>query len=117
MSADAPSQSVAWIALLLAGVFEIGFTTAMKLSGSGRLWPDVAFIVCVIASFSLLQYAARAIPLGIAYAVWTGVGAAGTLLVSRLVFKDAINAVQIGLVLALIACVAGIKLAESKPPV
>jgi quaternary ammonium compound-resistance protein SugE len=86
----------------------------MKLSGAGRWWPEVAFIACVIISFSLLQYAIRVVPLGIAYAVWTGIGAAGTLLISRLFFKEPINGVQVALVIALIGCVAGLKLAETK---
>jgi len=111
---SAPSVSMAWAALLLAGVFEIGFTTFMKLSTGGRWWAEAAFIGCVIISFTLMQYAIRTIPLGIAYAVWTGVGAAGTLILSRLVFKDTINLVQVALIIALIGCVAGIKLAESK---
>ena len=73
---------MAWLPLLAAGAFEIGFTTCMRYSDSFRNWPWTAgFMVCAFASFTLLDKAARTIPLGTAYAVWVGIGAAGTLLV------------------------------------
>ena len=102
--------NLAWSALLLAGAFEVGFTTAMALENEGKRWATALFYVCIIASFAFLQYAAKTIPLGIAYAVWTGIGAAGTLAVSTLVFRQPLGAVQIGLVVVLIGVVAGLKL-------
>ena len=72
---------MAWIYLVLAGLFEIGFTTSMRYLGWPlKLVPFAAFLVCSIASFWLLISAMKAIPLGTAYAVWTGIGAAGTVL-------------------------------------
>jgi len=102
--------NLAWGALLLAGLFEVGFTTAMALENEGKRWATVMFYVCIITSFGFLQIAAKTIPLGIAYAVWTGIGAAGTLAVSTLVFRQPVSATQIGLVVALIGVVAGLKL-------
>lgn len=101
---------MAWFYLLVAGVFEIGFTTSMKLADRGAGWANITFFACVIASFLFLSAAIKTIPLGIAYAVWTGIGAAGTLLVSTLFFREAMSVVQIGLVIALIMIVAALKL-------
>ena len=71
-----------WIFVLLAGLFEIGFTTSLKLSENfTHLWPSLAFVVFAALSFGLLTNAIRFIPLGTAYAVWTGIGAVGTALV------------------------------------
>jgi quaternary ammonium compound-resistance protein SugE len=105
--------NAAWGALLLAGLFEVGFTTAMALEAQGKRWATVLFYVCIIASFALLQQAAKAIPLGVAYAVWTGIGAAGTLAVSTLAFRQPISPAQIGLVVVLIGVVAALKLTSS----
>jgi quaternary ammonium compound-resistance protein SugE len=105
-----PDPNTAWAALVLAGLFEVGFTTAMTLSQQGKRWGDLLFLVCITASFALLHYSTKTIPLGIGYAVWTGIGAAGTLAVSTLVFKAPIGTAQIALVLVLIAVVAGLKL-------
>ena len=73
MSATTP----AWIVLALAGLLEVAWSYAMKQSqGFTRLWPSVATIVAAAASFVLLSYALRALPLGTAYAAWTGIGGA-----------------------------------------
>jgi quaternary ammonium compound-resistance protein SugE len=70
---------VAWIYLVLAGLLEIGWAIGLKYAqGFTRLWPSVATVVGMIASFVLLAQAARSLPIGTAYAVWTGIGAAGT---------------------------------------
>jgi quaternary ammonium compound-resistance protein SugE len=104
-----------WVYLILAGVFEMGFTTCMRLSDGFRRWEYiVVFAICAICSFGLLTLATRTISLGIAYAVWTGMGAAGTLVLSRLFFKDSLSSVQIGFVLLIILSVVGLK--YSHPP-
>ncbi|HZY80460.1 MAG TPA: multidrug efflux SMR transporter, partial [Cyclobacteriaceae bacterium] len=68
-----------WIYLLIAGLFEVGFTTSLKLSKDFSVpkW-TVAFYICIILSFHFLSEATKSIPLGTAYAVWTGIGAVGT---------------------------------------
>jgi quaternary ammonium compound-resistance protein SugE len=100
--------------LVIAGVFEVGFTTAMNFTGKGKWMGEAAFVVCIILSFTFLQMAVKTIPIGIAYAVWTGIGATGTLAVSTLVFKQPITGMQIVFVLILVGAVAGLKLTSAK---
>lgn len=106
-------MGAAWAALLVAGLFEVAFTTCLRLSqGFTRpLW-TAAFAVCAFLSFWFLAYAQRAIPLGTAYAIWVGIGAVGTLLVGVAFFAERPTALQWVLVLGIVACVAGIKLSE-----
>lgn len=103
------AQWTAWAMLVCAGFFEVGFTTAMKFASKGVWMAQVLFVACVIASFTLLSEATKTIPIGIGYAVWTGIGAAGTLAVATLYFKEPISPLQIGCVLMIIAAVAGLK--------
>lgn len=78
-----------WIALAVAGLFEVVWATAMKQShGFTRLGPSVLTIVAMIASFGLLAYAMRALPLGTAYTIWTGIGAVGAFLVGITVLGE-----------------------------
>ena len=100
-----------WTYLILAGVFEIGFTTSMRYLG----WPlkpvpFAAFLVCSILSFWLLIVAIRTIPLGTAYAVWTGIGAAGTVLAGILCYGEPVTALRMVLLATLIGSIAGLKL-------
>jgi quaternary ammonium compound-resistance protein SugE len=103
----------AWVALLLAGLFEVAFTTCLRLSdGFTRLGWSIAFAVAAILSFGFLSIAQRTIPLGTAYAVWVGVGAVGTLLVGVGFFAERPTTLQWVLVFGIVACVVGIKLSE-----
>jgi quaternary ammonium compound-resistance protein SugE len=71
-----------WIALVVAGLFEIVWAAAMKQShGFTRLWPSLLTLAAMLASFGLLAYAMRSLPLGTAYMIWTGIGALGAFLV------------------------------------
>ena len=73
---------MAWAMVVVAGIFETGFAVLLKLShGISRLWPTVGFAVCALISFALLTLALKELEVGPAYAVWTGLGAAGTALV------------------------------------
>ncbi len=73
---------MAWVALVIAGLLEVGWATAMKLSeGFTRFWPSVWTIVLMIISFGLLSFSMRSLPLGTAYGVWTGIGAVGSVIV------------------------------------
>ena len=104
-----------WVWLLIAGAFEIGMTTALKLEQqhSQFLWLFLAFAV---AGFECLAKAIRTIPLGLAYAVWTGIGAVGTLLIGAFVFGDPIGPARVLLLAVLVAAMVGLKLvAGSKP--
>ncbi|OUN01166.1 MAG: hypothetical protein BAA04_13250 [Firmicutes bacterium ZCTH02-B6] len=95
---------MAWTALLVAGLLEVGWATSMKLSnGFTRLGPTVATFVLMIISFGLLSFAMRFLPLGTAYTVWTGIGAVGSALVGILIMKessDPVRLICLGLILA-----------------
>ncbi|RZK83182.1 MAG: multidrug efflux SMR transporter [Pedobacter sp.] len=99
-----------WIYLILAGLFEIGFTTSMKLSNnfSNLKWTG-GFIICVVISFALINKATQTIPLGTAYAVWTGIGAAGTVIVGAFFFSEPLSFVRIFFITTLVASVIGLK--------
>lgn len=107
-------MSAGWIYLFIAGLFEIGFTTAMAYTGKDKWLAEIAFLVCIVLSFTFLQMATKTIPIGIAYAVWTGIGATGTVLISTLVFKQPITTMQIGFIVLLIGAVVGLKLTGAK---
>lgn len=98
-----------WLALALAGVFEVGFTTCLKLEQRNKMWV-IGFIACAIVSFGFLSEAVKGIPIGTAYAVWTGIGAVGTVLVGGLLFKDRLNAKVIGVMAVVILLILGLKL-------
>jgi quaternary ammonium compound-resistance protein SugE len=95
---------MAWLVIVVAGVFETGFAVALKLShGMTRLWPTAGFAVCALTSFALLTVALRDLEVGAAYAVWTGIGAAGAAVVGMAFLGDEVSAlklVSIGLILA-----------------
>lgn len=100
-----------WTLLIAAGLCEIGFTTFMKLSeGFTRPWPTTGFVFFCVASFWLLNLSTRGIPLGTAYAVWTGIGAAGTAVVGMVFFRDPVTAGRLVFLTLLIGSVIGLKL-------
>ncbi|HVY42632.1 MAG TPA: multidrug efflux SMR transporter [Hyphomicrobiaceae bacterium] len=102
---------MAWLLLVLAGAFEVGFTTSLKYAqGFTRLWPTLAFAVCVVLSMVLLERAQQTIPLGTAYAVWTGIGAAGTVVVGAMLFAEPLSALRILFLATLIGSIIGLKL-------
>ena len=78
-----------WFLLVLAGLLEVGWAIGLKSShGFTRFWPSVATLVLMALSFFLLASALKHLPIGTAYAVWTGIGAAGATLVGMLLFKE-----------------------------
>lgn len=95
---------MAWFLIVVAGVFETGFAVLLKHShGMTRLWPTVGFAACALVSFGLLTVALRSLEVGPAYAVWTGLGAAGTAVVGMIAFGEGatpLKLVSIGLVVA-----------------
>jgi quaternary ammonium compound-resistance protein SugE len=104
---------MAWIYLGLAGVFEIGFTTAMRYIGQSWLsWASVAFLIAAALSLQFLNMAMRTIPLGTAYAVWTGIGAAGTVLIGILFYKEPVDALRIFFLVTLVGSILGLKLSS-----
>lgn len=88
---------MAWLMLLVAGLFEVVWAVGMKYSeGFTRLWPSIITFVGAIASFVLLSWAMRSIPLGTAYMVWTGIGALGAFLAGIIMLGEQVNAMRVG---------------------
>jgi quaternary ammonium compound-resistance protein SugE len=108
------NMSTAWISLLIAGLFEIGWPVGLKNGWTDdglRIGWILFAIVCMAISGSLLLYAQRTIPIGTAYAVWTGIGAVGTFAVGIYLFGDTVSAIRMVSILLIIAGVAGLKMA------
>lgn len=101
-----------WIALIIAGLFEIGWPLGLKMSqssdGSKVGWIGFS-IVCMSISGGLLWYSQKTIPLGTAYAVWTGIGAVGTLLVGILFFQDSASFLRLLSAFLIVAGIVGLK--------
>jgi quaternary ammonium compound-resistance protein SugE len=95
---------MAWVALFIAGLLEVVWAFSMKQSaGFTRLGPTVVTLVAMIASFALLSWSMRVLPLGTAYTVWTGIGAVGAFTVGILILGEPANAMRLlaaGLILA-----------------
>ncbi|MBX9627586.1 MAG: multidrug efflux SMR transporter [Gemmataceae bacterium] len=106
-----------WVYLVLAGLFECGFTTCLKLSdGLTKFGWAVAFVLLSVVSFGLLTLAAQKISLGTAYAVWTGIGAAGTAAIGMIWFKDPATTWRLVFLCTLIGSVVGLKLVDRGDP-
>jgi quaternary ammonium compound-resistance protein SugE len=102
---------VAWIILLLAGLLEIGWAIGLKYTdGFTRLVPTVLTATSMVASVVLLGIAVRTLPLGTAYAVWTGVGMVGTVILGIVLFAEPATAIRLGCISLIIAGIAGLKL-------
>ena len=103
---------MAWVYLLLAGLFEVGYASTMKLTeGFTKLWPTVFFGFCIVTSFLLLTRAVREIPIGTAYAVWGGIGTAGTAIVGILVYKEPVTTLRMACLVTLLGSIVGLRLA------
>jgi quaternary ammonium compound-resistance protein SugE len=101
---------VAWIYLIIAGFFEIGFALGLKYSeGFSRLWPTVGMAVAGGISFYLLSIAMRSLPVGTAYAVWTGIGAAGTVVLGILFLKESSDLIRLLSITLIIVGVVGLR--------
>lgn len=101
---------MAWVYLVLAGLFEVGFTTAMRYTQGFRFdWPNLVFVVCIVLSFGLLQEAQKTIPLGTAYGVWVGIGAVGTIAVGVALGFETLSLARGLLLMGLVGCIIGLK--------
>lgn len=100
----------AWTLLVLAGLLEIGWAIGLKYTdGFTRLWPSVATGAAMALSMYLLALSARDLPIGTAYAVWTGIGAAGTALVGMGLLGESRDAARLASIALIIAGVVGLK--------
>ncbi len=101
----------AWLALLAAGLLEIAWAFGLKYSdGLTRFWPTVATVLAILLSFGLMAVALKSLPFGTAYAVWTGIGAVGSILVGILVFSESADPVRILCLTLIVAGMVGLKL-------
>jgi len=106
---------MAWVYLIIAGVLEIAWAIGMKESkGFTRLWPSVLTIIGLIVSFGFLALALKSLPIGTAYAIWTGIGAAGTAILGIIIYAEPASAARIACVALIILGIIGLKV--TSPP-
>ncbi len=105
---------MAWLILIIAGLFEVVWAFSMKQSeGFTRLWPSVVTFAAMLVSFGLLAWSMRSLPLGTAYTVWTGIGAVGAFIVGILFLGEAANAPRL---IAALLIVSGLLLMKLSSP-
>ena len=105
---------MAWTLLIIAGIFEIVWATLLKFTdGFTRVWPSVGTVVAMGISMVCLAFALRAIPMGTAYAVWTGIGAVGTVILGIVLFDEPKNVIRLVCIGMIIAGIVGLKLSSS----
>jgi|SRR6476620_7827320 len=102
-----------WILLIVAGLFEVGFATclgkARENSGTTATWWLLGFLICLSISMFLLYKATKTLPIGTSYAVWTGIGAVGTVLVGIIIFKEPLDFWRVFFIVTLIGSIIGLK--------
>ncbi len=104
-----------WIYLAIAGLFEIAWAIGLKYTeGWSRLVPSLVTGALMIASFYFLSLAVRTLPIGSAYAVWTGIGTVGAAILGMVLFNEPRDAVRIFCIMLIIAGIAGLKLTSSQ---
>lgn len=102
---------MAWVYLLIAGVFEIVWALGLKFTdGFTRLWPSLTTLAAMAASFVFLSLALKSLPIGTAYAVWTGIGAVGTVLAGIMLFGEPANTLRLLCIVMIVAGILGLKL-------
>lgn len=105
------SASAAWFVLFVAGLCEIGWAVGLKYTeGFSRLWPSVWTILAMIASVVLLGWSLKTLPVGTAYAVWTGIGAVGTAILGMLLFNESREVARLVCIGLIVAGILGLKL-------
>ncbi|MFF4339853.1 DMT family transporter [Kitasatospora sp. NPDC001540] len=105
---------MAWALVILAGLLETGFAVNLKLShGFTKLWPTISFALFALGSFGLLTLSLKSLPVGSAYAVWTGIGAAGTAVYGMLFLGESSSTLKLVSVSLVIAGVIGLQLSGS----
>ena len=101
---------MAWIVLLVAGLLEMGWAIGLKYTeGFTRFWPSVGTAISMVLSVVLLGWAMRSLPVGTAYAVWTGIGAVGTVILGIVLFQEPANAARLICVGLIVAGILGLK--------
>jgi quaternary ammonium compound-resistance protein SugE len=107
---------MAWLLIVVAGLFETGFAVLLKESANfSRLWPTTGFAACALISFGLLSWAVSRLEVGPAYAVWTGIGAAGTAAVGMLALGESVSALKLVSIALVLAGAVGLNLSGVTP--
>jgi quaternary ammonium compound-resistance protein SugE len=107
---------MAWSLLFIAGLLEVGWAIGLKYThGFTRVWPTLLTLIALAGSMYLLAVAARTLPIGTAYAVWVGIGAAGTAILGMILFREPVNLGRISFLLLLLISILGLKLAAEAP--
>ena len=105
---------MAWVLVICAGLLETGFAVCLKLSnGFSRLWPTLAFASFALGSFGLLTLSLKQLPVGSAYAVWTGIGAAGTAVFGMIWLDESSSALKLASVALVVGGVVGLQISGS----
>jgi quaternary ammonium compound-resistance protein SugE len=104
-----------WVYLLIAGILEIGWAVGLKYTeGWSKLYPSLITIVLMIASFQFLSMSLKTLPIGTAYAIWTGIGAVGTAILGMFIFNEPRDLSRILCILLIVAGIAGLKLTSGQ---
>jgi quaternary ammonium compound-resistance protein SugE len=107
---------MAWLVLVLAGLFEIGWAIGLKYTdGFTKLWPTLGTVASMVVSLGLLGIAMKSLPVGTAYAVWVGVGAVGTAILGVVLLGEPANAGRMVSLALIVAGIIGLKLASGSP--
>lgn len=102
---------MAWLLVIVAGILETGFALLLKASdGFTKLWPTIGFAVCAISSFGLLTLSLKTLDVGPAYAVWTGIGAAGTAIMGIFLYGESSSVLKLVSIVLILAGVVGLNL-------
>ena len=105
------SSTSAWLILFVAGLCEIGWAVGLKFTeGFSRLWPSAATLLAMVASVALLGWSLKVLPLGTAYAVWTGTGAVGTAILGMFLFGESREVARLVCIGLIVAGIVGLKL-------
>lgn len=105
------TSGTAWIVLFFAGLCEIGWAVGLKYTeGFSRLGPSAATLIAMVASVVLLGWSLKVLPLGTAYAVWTGIGAVGTAILGIFLFGESREAARLASIALIVAGIVGLKL-------
>ena len=105
---------MAWLVLTIAGLFEVAWAIGLKYTdGFSKLWPSVATAAAMVVSVVLLGWAMRSLPVGTAYAVWTGIGAVGTVVLGIVLFGEPATLGRLACVTLIVAGIIGLKLTHA----
>ena len=107
---------MSWIYLFIAGIFEIGWAVGLKYTnGFTKLWPSVITIIGMVLSFYFLSNAVKSIPIGTAYAMWTGIGAVGTAILGIILFGESKEFIRVFFIFLIVIGIIGLKIFSKVP--